>query len=273
MATGIVKFKKEFSGTSILNPEWKIFEDIFDVLWGFSARTFPPNRIFPLISSINASWNDEDGGEHEAATLEDIEEMYKTDKWTSFRLSSSIGLDPAVIFSFDKTKRRAFCEVKSQSKATIESATAVFNKYFDSKLRIEQTNTETSYINTSRIDQIRKLRNPNFDFSRLVRLCEELNMAFSKDSYLSTIMILRTILDHVSPVFGFRSFKEVASNYSGSGSSFKKLMLELENSSRNIADMHLHKTIGRKETLPNEHQVSFKQNLDALLMEIISICN
>ncbi len=49
----------------------------------------------------------------------------------------------------------------------------------------------------------------------------------------------------------------------------KKSMLHLNNSLRSIADSYLHQQIRNKETLPNATQVSFQQDMDRLLEEII----
>lgn len=45
------------------------------------------------------------------------------------------------------------------------------------------------------------------------------------------IYLPRAILDHVPPIFGFKSFAEVASNYGGE-KSFRKAMERLEKHSR-----------------------------------------
>ncbi len=83
-------------------------------------------------------------------------------------------------------------------------------------------------------------------------------------------MLVRAIVDHVPPIFGQKSFKEVANNYQGS-SSFKKSMLHLDQSLRNVADAHLHTHIRQRESLPSQTQVYFAQDLDVLLAEILRL--
>ena len=102
---------------------------------------------------------------------------------------------------------------------------------------------------------------------------EELNFNFSKGNYLSVGMIGRTILHHVPPVFGFKNFDEVASNYGGAqeNRSFKKNMQHLNNSLKNIADSYLHTQIRKAENLPTENQIDFRQDIDLLLSELIRI--
>lgn len=128
-----------------------------------------------------------------------------------------------------------------------------------------------SLVSESRLDELRALKSPDFDFSKLIRLCEELNIAFQEECYLNTAMGTRALLDHVPPVFGFKTFAEVANNYAGGGRSFKEAMQHLENASRKVADAHLHMPIRKSETLPTAQQVNCGQQLDVLLSEIIRI--
>jgi hypothetical protein len=124
------------------------------------------------------------------------------------------------------------------------------------------------YAHQERIDALKHLK--NHDPLKLLRLCEEINDSFQSGGYLSTILLLRALLDHVPPVFGMKSFSEVANNYAGT-KSFKELMQRLDSSSRKIADAHLHTQIRNKESLPNSTQVDFSNDLDVLLAEIIRI--
>jgi hypothetical protein len=126
------------------------------------------------------------------------------------------------------------------------------------------------YVNLGRINEIKSISNDKFDLRKLVRLCEELNICFAGDCYLSTMMLTRAILDHVPPIFGCSKFSEVANNYSG-GTSFKQLMQRLEQSSRNISDQYLHSQIRKSETLPNITQINFSNELDVLLAEVTRI--
>lgn len=126
-------------------------------------------------------------------------------------------------------------------------------------------------IADSRLAELRGLTPPDFDFRKLVRLCEELNSSYQQECYFATAMLARGVLDHVPPVFGCSSFKEVANNYGGGGRSFKETMHHLENSARKVADAHLHMAIRKSESLPTAQQVNFASQLDVLLSEIIRI--
>ena len=103
----------------------------------------------------------------------------------------------------------------------------------------------------------------------MIRLCEELNVSYREGCYHATAMLMRGLLDHVPPVFGKRTFAEVA-NDCGS-KSFKESIVHLENGARKIGDAHLHSPIRKRETLPTAQQVAFGPELDVLLAEIIRI--
>ena len=124
-------------------------------------------------------------------------------------------------------------------------------------------------IADSRLDELRALGSTQFDFSKLIRLCEEINTSYSDGCYFATAMLIRSLLDHVPPIFGKKNFDEVANNYGGK--SFKGTMQHLHNASRNVADGHLHQQIRKSETLPTAQQVNCGQQLDALLEEIVRI--
>jgi hypothetical protein len=124
-------------------------------------------------------------------------------------------------------------------------------------------------IAESRIEGLRELSSPDFDFQKLVRLCEELNISYENGCYFATAMLTRGLMDHVPPIFGKKNFDEVANNHDGK--SFKGAMQHLQNASRNVADGHLHQQIRARESLPAPQQVNCRQQLDVLLEEIVRI--
>ena len=129
----------------------------------------------------------------------------------------------------------------------------------------------STFIAEGRIDELRSLSSPEFDFQKLIRLCEELNSSYDNANYYATAMLTRGILDHVPPVFGHTKFIEVANNYTGGGRSFKEHMQHLQGAARKVSDGHLHMPIRKSETLPTPQQVWCGQELDALLGEIVRI--
>ena len=118
--------------------------------------------------------------------------------------------------------------------------------------------------------QLAELSPVDFDLTKLRRLLEELDSSFRQGNYFSTGMLVRAILDHVPPIFGTKSFAEVANNYAGS-TSFRQSMKTLNESSRRIADRYLHTQTRPSETLPTAVQVDFSPDIDVLLEEIVRI--
>jgi hypothetical protein len=124
-------------------------------------------------------------------------------------------------------------------------------------------------VGEQRIAELRTLQSPNFDFARVVRLCEELNVAYANGCYMAVAALTRALLDHIPPIFGQPAFAQVASNHDGQA--FKNAMQRLQTSARAIADGHLHQPIRRRETLPLAQQVNFAAEIDVLLAEVVRL--
>lgn len=125
------------------------------------------------------------------------------------------------------------------------------------------------FIDPARIEQLSEIENEDFDLSKLIALCQEINDAYNSGNYYSVLMLVRSILDHVPPIFDKTSFNEVANNCGTK--SFKDAMRHLNESSRKIADSYLHQHIRRSESTPTETQVNYSQDVDFLLGEIVRI--
>lgn len=126
------------------------------------------------------------------------------------------------------------------------------------------------YINVERIEQLKGLKSDEFDFIKLIRICEEINIAYNLDCFYAVGNLLRSILDHIAPILGHATFKEVANNYAGS-KSFKEAMQNLDKSLRKISDSFLHLSIRKSEILPTINQVEYLAPIDLLLGEIIRV--
>lgn len=124
-------------------------------------------------------------------------------------------------------------------------------------------------VSEARLDELRKLSSGRFDFGKLIRLCEEINIVYGEGCYFSTAMLTRALLDHVPPVFGKANFDEVANHYGSK--SVKGALKHLNDASKSVADRHLHEQIGKRATLPTAQQVDCRQQLDVLLGEIVRV--
>lgn len=126
------------------------------------------------------------------------------------------------------------------------------------------------YVSENRINELSEISQSKYDLTKLLELLREINVSNRHQMHLAVAMLVRAILDHIPPIFGFQTFSEVANNYQG-GRSFKKQMQHLHNSLRNIADSYLHQTIRESEVLPAFTQVDFRAGLDVLLGEIVRL--
>lgn len=144
-----------------------------------------------------------------------------------------------------------------------------------SKIELTEKDDELDliYVSLKRIEELNNLESEKFDLIKLVQLCKELNDAYRLDNFYTVVVLVRTIINHVPPIFSQNNFASVASQYKSDGNakSFKESMEHLENSSRKIADSYVHSTIRKQESLPTSVQVDFKQGLDVLLSEVVRI--
>jgi hypothetical protein len=159
---------------------------------------------------------------------------------------------------------------KNAHKKVLAFLDGIIHETENSVTMLATTTHVSDYVNIQRIDELRCVSSSSYDLSKLVRMCEELNICYSSEAYFATSMLVRSILDHIPPIFGYRAFSEIANNHSG-GKSFKEVMQRLENTSRKIADSYLHLHIRNSESLPNSTQVKFDNELDVLLGEICRI--
>lgn len=137
-------------------------------------------------------------------------------------------------------------------------------------VRVKKHIKDFIFIDKVRIQQLGKIQSKDYDLTRLIQMCHEINDNASNNNWISVILLVRAVLDHVPPIFGFTTFIEVTNNFSAT-KSVKSSLLHLQNSSRAIADSHLHTTIRKKETLPTKTQVNFSNDLDVLFSEIVRI--
>jgi hypothetical protein len=126
--------------------------------------------------------------------------------------------------------------------------------------------TVSLYVSDRRLNALRAIRSSQFDLTKLLRLCEELNSNYSAGNYYSVAMLVRAILDHVPPIFSATKFEDVRAKHGRQ--SFKEQMDHLEKSSRKMADDFLHGQVRRKEVLPTDTLIHFAPALDTLLGEV-----
>jgi hypothetical protein len=127
------------------------------------------------------------------------------------------------------------------------------------------------FIAAVRLDALESCQHIEFDCTRLICLCRELNACAAGGHAHAVILLTRAILDHIPPVFGVSSFTEVASNYGGGGKSFKASAERLEKQARKVADRLLHQIIRNREVAPEMQEVDFSRELETVLAEVCRI--
>lgn len=147
----------------------------------------------------------------------------------------------------------------------------LIRKYFievENEKKIETKHTN-NYIDKKTLIRIVSIKNNDFDLSRLIELLKELDDNFSLENYYSCSMILRSVLDHIPPIFGKTNFTDVCSQYGSK--SFKDIMTPLNETARKIGDNYLHTQVDKKVLKISKTQVGFQANIDVLLNEIANI--
>ena len=123
--------------------------------------------------------------------------------------------------------------------------------------------SNSAFLDTAVLIQLKAVKGARLDFRKLVKMCEELNDAYSRGNYISSALLLRAIINHVPPVFGKTTFSEVVAH---SGRSVKGILARLNEEARPIADLHAHFLMRPAEHLPSKNQLEpYKAGFEVLV--------
>ena len=122
-------------------------------------------------------------------------------------------------------------------------------------------------VDTSVIERLSISHSARFGTAFLVRLCKEINSCFSHGNIVATALTMRTVLNHVPPVFGYNNFQEVVAH---SKRSDKDSLTHLEDGLRKIADSLGHRTISNTSLYPSAAQVEPYKPQFELLLNMVS---
>ena len=126
----------------------------------------------------------------------------------------------------------------------------------------------STFIAPEVLASLRAATSAQFDFTKLIGFCEEIDDAYRRGKYLSAILLIRAVMNHVPPVFGQVTFAAVVAN---AGRSVKPMLERLEHEARPIADLHTHILIRPRESLPSRNQVEpYKGSFELLLQEVMA---
>lgn len=130
---------------------------------------------------------------------------------------------------------------------------------------------EEHFVDPDRLAALAASLSPAYDLTRLITLCQELNVCWAGGAYYAVAMLTRALIDHIPPIFGKTSFGEVVDNVSFPRST-KEALRHLDESARNTADQHLHLIITSHEMPPSRTQVDCRGYLDTLITEVVKRC-
>ena len=132
----------------------------------------------------------------------------------------------------------------------------------------QEARSNSAFLDADVLLELKSISSDQYDIKKLVAFCEELNDSYGKANYLSCVLLVRAVMNHVPPIFGYETFSQVVAH---SSRSVKAVLSHLEDQARPIADLHTHKLIRKKEQLPSKHQIEpYKPSFEILIQEIIS---
>jgi hypothetical protein len=122
-----------------------------------------------------------------------------------------------------------------------------------------------TYVDADTIASLLALSDNRFDYARLVQMCRELNIAHQQGCNISVVMLVRSIMDHVPPIFDKKTFSDVVNSRP---KSLKETLAPLD-SIRKIADTFIHQQIRKRETIPTPTAVNVSNAVETLLQEVV----
>jgi len=123
----------------------------------------------------------------------------------------------------------------------------------------------SAFLDTGILTTLTSIRGRRLDTKKLAKMCAELNDAYARGNYITCLLLLRAIMNHIPPVFGASKFSQVVSN---SGKSEKKMLSQL-NEARPIADLHNHILMRETELLPTRNQLEPYKPYFEILIQIV----
>lgn len=127
--------------------------------------------------------------------------------------------------------------------------------------------SNAAFLNTDVLIKLKAIQGARLDLTKLAKMCEELNDAYARGNYISSALLLRAIINHVPPVFGFTTFSEVVAH---AGRSTKAILTRMNEEARPIADLHTHFLMRPKEHLPTKNQIEpYKAAFEVLIQEVL----
>jgi len=152
-------------------------------------------------------------------------------------------------------------------KAELQTIIDSLNEISSDPNYAENVANNSAFLNTEVLCELKAIKDSRLDVSKLIKLCEELNDAYARANYISSALLIRTVLNHVPSVFGSTNFNDVVEQ---SGRSAKAILKRLNDEARPIADLHTHILMREKENLPSKNQIEpYKAAFEVLIQEVV----
>jgi hypothetical protein len=133
--------------------------------------------------------------------------------------------------------------------------------------RPDEPSPGSYFVSPSIIDRLASARGGSFDAKKLTGYCRELNSSYYHGNIVACLLLVRTILNHVPPLFGQSNFDQVAASVSRS---HKETFAHLQSGLRKLADLYAHKPIRQHEEYPTRLQIDpYKAQVEVLLQEVL----
>jgi len=123
-------------------------------------------------------------------------------------------------------------------------------------------------VEPSIVNEFELKRSASIDCAFMARVCREINSCYSQGHNIAALLLMRTVLNAVPPVFGHETFPQVVAN---SGRSLKSSFEYLEDGLRKVADFHAHSLVELVRPYPTGAQVEpFKPQFEILLQQVLA---
>jgi hypothetical protein len=154
-----------------------------------------------------------------------------------------------------------------ESRAHLDAVCVDINAELNNPTPAGPAPSRTSLVVPQLIEDLSKLKPGQFDATKLTGYCKEINSSFYHGNVVACLLLMRTVLNHVPPVFGYKTFAEVTAN---AGKSLKENLEHLESGLRKLADLYAHQPIRKNEQYPTKSQVEpFRAQFELLLHEVV----
>ncbi|WP_333745473.1 hypothetical protein [Streptomyces sp. IBSBF 2950] len=128
------------------------------------------------------------------------------------------------------------------------------------------------YIDNDLIDDLaRAVPTTTWKLDKLIALCQELNHNYTAEKPHASAALIRSILDHIPPVFGHKDFKVVAAQHKFAVQRTDKAHAQRLVAFKDIADDVLHRPISTGRSVITMDDLPYPTLLRAMLRELLTL--